>query len=66
MLDLGHRRIGFIGEPPQNLFGFVSSARRQDGYEASLLGAGIELDHDGAGRGCEPDLLGVRDEGSAR
>ena len=36
LLDLGHRRIGFIGEPPQNLFGFVSSARRQQGYHAAL------------------------------
>jgi DNA-binding LacI/PurR family transcriptional regulator len=44
LLDLGHRRIGFVGEPPQNLFGFVSSAHRQQGYVAALSEAGIEVD----------------------
>ena len=44
LLDLGHRRIAFIGEPPQNLFGFVSSARRQEGYLAALDAAGITPD----------------------
>jgi DNA-binding LacI/PurR family transcriptional regulator len=44
LIHLGHRRIGFIGEPPQNLFGFVSSARRQEGYTAALRDAGVALD----------------------
>jgi LacI family transcriptional regulator len=44
LLDIGHRRIAFVGEPPQNLFGFVSSARRQEGYAAALADAGIAVD----------------------
>ena len=44
LLQLGHRRIAFIGEPPQNLFGFVSSARRQEGYTSALREAGIAPD----------------------
>lgn len=48
LIDLGHRRIGFVGEPPHNVFGFVSSARRQDGYEAALTEASIIV---------EPDLI---------
>ncbi|MCU1504087.1 MAG: transcriptional regulator, LacI family [Ilumatobacteraceae bacterium] len=44
LLDVGHRRIGFVGEPPQNLFGFVSSARRQEGYQSSLVEAGVDVD----------------------
>ena len=44
LLDLGHRRIGFVGEPPQNVFGFVASARRQAGYELALEHASIAVD----------------------
>lgn len=44
LLDLGHRRIGFVGEPPQNVFGFVASARRQAGYELALGHASITVD----------------------
>ena len=36
LIDLGHRRIGFVGEPADNSFGFVSSARRQEGYLRAL------------------------------
>ena len=43
LLQLGHRRIAFIGEPPQNLFGFVSSALRQEGYTGVLRGPGSPL-----------------------
>lgn len=42
LLDLGHRRIAFVGEPPNNPFGFVSSRRREEGYRRALLAAGIE------------------------
>ena len=42
LLDLGHRRIGFIGEPPSNAYGFVAGARRQQGYRAALANAGVE------------------------
>ena len=44
LIDLGHRRIGFVGEPADNSFGFVSSARRQDGYLEALATAGIDSD----------------------
>lgn len=46
LIDLGHRRIGFVGEPPDNSFGFVSSARREEGYLAAIRAAGIEPDPD--------------------
>ena len=35
LLDLGHRRIGFIGDAFANPFGFTSSRDRFDGYTAS-------------------------------
>jgi DNA-binding LacI/PurR family transcriptional regulator len=44
LLDLGHRRIGFVGEPADNSFGFVSSARREDGYLTALARAGVSAD----------------------
>ena len=44
LIDLGHRRIGFVGEPADNSFGFVSSARREEGYLAAIAAAGIEAD----------------------
>jgi DNA-binding LacI/PurR family transcriptional regulator len=44
LLDLGHRRIGFVGEPADNSFGFVSSARREEGYLAALGRAGLDMD----------------------
>ena len=44
LIDMGHRRIGFVGEPPDNSFGFVSSARREEGYRRALAGAGIVAD----------------------
>ena len=42
LVDLGHTRIGFVGEPPNNAFGFVASVRREDGYRSVLQQAGIE------------------------
>lgn len=44
LVDLGHTRIGFVGEPPVNPFGFVSSARREEGYRQVLREAGIDVD----------------------
>ncbi len=44
LIDLGHRRIGFVGEPPDNSFGFVSSSRRQEGYLSAITAAGIAAD----------------------
>lgn len=44
LIDLGHRRIGHIGEPSDNPFGFTSSAHREEGYRAALRQAGITVD----------------------
>ncbi|MFC5911115.1 LacI family DNA-binding transcriptional regulator [Streptacidiphilus monticola] len=40
LLDLGHRRIGVIGGPPQ----WLCSRARIDGYRAALETAGLEYD----------------------
>src|SRR5918999_4818224 len=37
---LGHREIAFLGDEEANLFGFDSSARRREGFEAALAAAG--------------------------
>lgn len=43
LLDLGHRDIAFIGDVPDNSFGFISSALRQRGYEQTMAAAGIRV-----------------------
>jgi DNA-binding LacI/PurR family transcriptional regulator len=42
LLALGHERIAFIGENPDNEFGFTASAHRERGYREVLVSAGIE------------------------
>ena len=42
LLDLGHRRIGFVGDAFENPFGFTSSRDRFEGYARALALAGIE------------------------
>ncbi len=42
LIDIGHTRIGFVGEPPNSPFGFVSSVHREEGYRRALTLAGIE------------------------
>ncbi len=42
LVELGHRDIAFIGDTSDNGFGFMSSARRQEGYEQVLREAGIQ------------------------
>jgi LacI family transcriptional regulator len=44
LLALGHERIGFVGEPGRNPFGFVSSARREEGFRAAMNEAGLRPD----------------------
>jgi LacI family transcriptional regulator len=44
LIDLGHRRIAFMGDHPDNVFGFPSSPARERGYAACLDVAGIEHD----------------------
>jgi len=42
LLELGHRRIGFVGDIEDGPFGFTSSEARRRGYEAALGDAGLE------------------------
>src|SRR5215212_5937896 len=44
LLALGHRRIAFLGDEEANLFGFDSSARRRDGFEAALAAGGAPIE----------------------
>ncbi len=41
LLDLGHERIGFVGDEFANPFGFTSSRDRFEGYERALARAGL-------------------------
>jgi LacI family transcriptional regulator len=42
LLDLGHRRIGFISGRPE----IASAQRRLKGYQDALISAGVEVDND--------------------
>jgi DNA-binding LacI/PurR family transcriptional regulator len=41
MLARGHTRIAFVGDRPDNPFGFTSSEQRRRGYHAALRKAGV-------------------------
>jgi DNA-binding LacI/PurR family transcriptional regulator len=41
LLELGHRRIAFLGDEFDNPFAFTSSRHRYEGYESALRAAGI-------------------------
>lgn len=43
LIELGHRRIAFVGDKPPDPFRFTSSRDRTEGYERALAQAGIEL-----------------------
>ena len=43
LLALGHRRIAFLGDEEANLFGFDSSARRREGFEAAMAAASAPI-----------------------
>jgi LacI family transcriptional regulator len=43
LLDAGHRRVAFVGDTVESLFGFTSSARRLEGFAAALEEAGAPL-----------------------
>jgi DNA-binding LacI/PurR family transcriptional regulator len=43
LIELGHRRIGFLGDKSPDPFRFASSLDRTRGYEHALEQAGIEL-----------------------
>ena len=42
LLQLGHRRIAYLGDEFDNPFGFTSSRHRFTGYERALAAAGLE------------------------
>ncbi len=52
LLDLGHERIGFIGDAPENPFGFTSSRDRASGLFETLVDAGIEIRDEWIGLGA--------------
>ncbi len=41
LLDLGHERIGFIGDDPDNPLGFTAGRSREDGYHRTMAKAGV-------------------------
>jgi LacI family transcriptional regulator len=43
LLDLGHERIAFIGDDPDNPFGFTSSGDRERGYVEAMTTGGVEV-----------------------
>jgi LacI family transcriptional regulator len=43
LLELGHRRIAFVGDYSDNPFGFTSSAHRSAGFHDSMHRAGLEV-----------------------
>ena len=43
LIELGHRRIGYLGDKSPDPFRFASSRDRTRGYEQALAHAGIEL-----------------------
>ncbi len=43
LVELGHRRIGFVGDAFENPFGFTSGRDRYAGYERALEAAGVPV-----------------------
>jgi LacI family transcriptional regulator len=43
LLQLGHRRIAFVGDFSNNPYGFTSSARRCAGFQQAMWQAGLEV-----------------------
>ena len=43
LLELGHRRIGFIGDAADNPFGFTSSGHRESAFVRELARAGVSV-----------------------
>ena len=59
LLELGHRRIGFVGDAFDNPFGFTSSRDRFEGYKRALASAGLDA-------ADQPVLLGAHGRYEAR
>lgn len=43
LIDLGHKRIAFVSEPPHNAFGFLAGANREHGFRAAMEAAGLPV-----------------------
>ena len=74
LIELGHRRIGFIGDKPPDRFRFHSSRDRTVGYERALAAANLELRPDYLRQGTQSlhvaqsiadELLRLRDPPTA-
>ena len=46
LLELGHRRIAFLGDDPDNPLGFSSSTAREQGYHETMAEAGVAVTPD--------------------
>jgi DNA-binding LacI/PurR family transcriptional regulator len=56
LLELGHRRVAFIGDKPTDEFRFDSSRDRTVGYERALTAAGIPIRSDYVREGTQSRL----------
>ena len=64
LLELGHRRIAFLGDFEHNYHGFTSSAMRRTGYELAMEAAGLGVDPElvrRAAHGREPAAVLTRE-----
>lgn len=52
LLELGHRRIGFIGDADDNPFGFTSSQHREAAFARELKAAGVTIPSHWLGHGA--------------
>ncbi len=52
LLDLGHRRVGFVGDAAEDPFGFTSSHDREAGLRGELARAGVEIPPEWVGHGA--------------
>jgi DNA-binding LacI/PurR family transcriptional regulator len=52
LLDLGHRRIAFIGDALEGPFGFTSSRDREVGLRQELASAGVDIPREWVGHGA--------------
>jgi DNA-binding LacI/PurR family transcriptional regulator len=51
LVDLGHRRIGYLSDPFENPFNFTSSRQRYQGYKQALEAVNIEISSEYLGQG---------------
>lgn len=52
LLELGHRRIAFIGDAPGSPFGFTSSQDREAGFTRELAASGVRIPTSWVGHGA--------------